>query len=122
MFTQTVIHQGSFAVMIAIFALYASLFEAVGRWSLPCVVALQGYTLVSTWNSGNSVVSRHPSAEAVALVAVTIALAGAVSRRLRNEGSDDNVSAETRVRFGLPTIPVQFSLASRRDHATAVRE
>jgi hypothetical protein len=122
MFTQTVIHQGSFAVMIAIFALYASLFEAVGRWSLPCVVALQGYTFVSTWNSGNSVVSRHPSAEAVALVAVTIALAGAVSRRLRNEGSDDNVSAETRVRFGLPTIPVQFSLASRRDHATAVRE
>ena len=57
LFTQAEIAHGSYAVMVALFALYACWLEAAGRWWLPFVGALQAYTLVNTWMPGNSVVN-----------------------------------------------------------------
>jgi hypothetical protein len=88
MFTQTEIAQGSLAVMVALFALYASRLEAAGRWWIACIGALQAYTLMTTWMPGNSVINGPLSGGAVALIALALAGGLASLLRLHPPGAD----------------------------------
>jgi hypothetical protein len=88
MFTRTEVAQGSFAQMIALFALFAVWIEAAGSWCLPIVAALQACTLATTWMPGNPVVNGPASSAALALVALAAAAATAMVLRLRRCGAD----------------------------------
>ena len=72
------IAHGSLAVLITLFALYALWFENAWRGCLPCIAALQAYTLATTWMPGNSVVAGPLSAAAAALIALAAAAAAAM--------------------------------------------
>jgi hypothetical protein len=91
MFTRTEVSQGSFAVMISLFALYAFWIEAAGTWYLPCLAALQACSLASTWIPGNAVVGGRLSPAALALVIASVGAATALiraGRRFPGETAD----------------------------------
>ncbi len=70
---QTVIHQGSFAVVIALFALLSAWLERVTRWALVVVAVLQAASFASTWAPANSVIHGSPVPLALGLVLVCVA-------------------------------------------------
>jgi hypothetical protein len=94
MLTRTEIAQGSFAVMIAIFALYSCWIELAGRWLLPFLAALQTYTLATTWIPANSVVNGWASPSAIALIAAAAATA-ALMIKSELKSSDSSLSQST---------------------------
>lgn len=92
---QTVIHQGSYAVMLALFALLAAWLDCAGRGWIVVIAALQAMTLVTTWARANSAVDGRVSITAVALTLVgAVALAAFVVRGLKAESPAP--SAQTR--------------------------
>ena len=76
MLTRTEIAQGPFAMTIALFALFAFWIELSGGWILPCLAALQAYTLTTTWMPGSSIANGHLSPGSLVLVAVVMAATG----------------------------------------------
>ncbi len=77
-----VIHQGSYATMLAFFVLLSAWLELAGRWSLAVVAALQLLTLATTYAVANSVVAGPPLGLPVVLLAFA-ALAWWLGRELR---------------------------------------
>lgn len=64
-----IIHQGSYAMMLAAFALLSVWFDLVGRWALGLVTVLQLGTFLTTWAVASPVVGGAPRYFPVALAA-----------------------------------------------------
>jgi len=56
-----VIHQGSFAAMLALFAVFSAWFELAGGWAIAVVGALQAATFATTWLVANEQVHGPPA-------------------------------------------------------------
>ncbi len=84
---QAVIHQGSYAAMLALFVLLSAWFDRAGRGWIFLIAALQTFTLATTWAPGNPVVfgDVSPAALGVALAAG----AGLAWHLLRRRDADD---------------------------------
>jgi hypothetical protein len=58
---QTVIHQGSYAMMLGAFVLLSAWFHLAGTHWLPAVAAAQAFTLITTWVPASRVVGGEAS-------------------------------------------------------------
>jgi len=83
LFTRAEIAHGSFAAMIALFALCALWLESAGGWWLAIVAALQAYSLATTWAPGNGAIDGTPSAGAFALACAALCGAAWLVMRVR---------------------------------------
>ena len=85
--SQAVIHQGSLALMLALFVLLSFWIEQAGRWWLAVVAVLQTATMVSTYAVPNAIISGPPVG--LPFVIVTgMALAGIILAGIRRFGSE----------------------------------
>ena len=66
---QTVIHQGSYALMLGAFTLLSAWFHWASRGWLPVIAAAQIFTLLTTWAPASGIVSGEISTAAAALAA-----------------------------------------------------
>jgi|GEM_PF-464868 len=64
---QTVIHQGSYAMMLGAFVLLSAWFHAAGRIWLPVITAAQMFTLLTTWAPASGIVGGDVSSGATML-------------------------------------------------------
>ena len=89
------VHQGSYALMIAIFAFCALGMDAAGRYWLGLIAAVQSYGFFTTWWQGNALITGRESVSAVALALLACAAFGlwlrwAGSRFAEEAGRDIN--------------------------------
>jgi hypothetical protein len=70
------VHQGSYALMIAIFAFCALGMDAAGRYWLGLIAAVQSYGFFTTWWQGNALITGRESVSAVALALLACAAFG----------------------------------------------
>ncbi len=79
--THAVIHQGSYAVMLAFFVVLSAWLELATRWSLPLIALLQTATLATTYGVPNELVNGAPL-RLPALLLAAVALAWLVASDL----------------------------------------
>lgn len=89
---QTVIHQGSYAMMVAAFVLLSAWFHVNGPHWLPVITAAQLLTLITTWVPANSVVRGQFSLPAIILAAGTGAVLLALVARGWRESTREHRS------------------------------
>lgn len=123
MFTggSAVIHQGSYAVMLAAFVLCSAWFEAAGRRWLAVIGTLQAVTLASTWVPPTHVVFGELSLPAFLLgIAATAALAGWIIQAYRDHG--DAQSGDGRIAASATDqAPEQVDVESPTSDGTSSR-
>ncbi len=125
-----VIHQGSYAIMLAAFVLLSAWFEAAGRRWLIIVVLLQTVTLLTTWVPPNEIVRGEPNFDAIAIaLGAAVALAWHWLRAYQDfnddaEGAKPRVVVDAESEAMTPGSPVPESIpglwaASFRDRRLA---
>jgi hypothetical protein len=97
----TLVHHGSYAMVLSLFVLLSVAFEWAGpRWLVALVAALQGGMLAVTWVGANTIVNGAPDPGAMLLaVGTALALLGMVVAALRPE------PPERAVDLPAPTLP-----------------
>ena len=82
-----VIHQGSYAMMLALFVLFSAWLEHTGRWLLPAVAVLQAATLATTYALANVPVHGAPVGLPVVLLTALL-LASAILTGFRADPAE----------------------------------
>ncbi|PAW65469.1 MAG: hypothetical protein B9S34_10890 [Opitutia bacterium Tous-C1TDCM] len=100
---QAVIHQGSYAAMLALFVVLSAWFDRAGRSWIFLIAALQTFTLATTWAPGNPVVFGDVSPAALAVV--LLAGAGLAWQLLRRRDADGPPSDFVAARPEPPAAP-----------------